>query len=1130
MKLRGFNHLTFSKMSHFGIKYQVSDIVSNDVYLKISQGKRRSDGALVTFRELDYHNLISANMPLNFYELEAHSKINHYAICRIEEMHHDQHRSRLFLVTEFWDNKTLADLTTSHKQTGVPVPEDLVWRILVHANEALFYYHSVFKSNAPDVRRILHRHITPQSIIMRNNGAVKIVHPEIPYLIAIRDHSNISPEEKKYVAPEVLGGKGFSDRSDIYALGCIIYQLCTLRNFADVFKNDISYYTNPRVSVPNPEPNGGRVYTSLLPNYSQELNEIVGNMTAFDETRRFTSNDVRNFPKSRHILDQDLGSGIYKYASTDYNPDVYKEIFTPGHTTDPMYSRNTLTNTGYLTNSPDSYAPATFSQSGSQLVSTFPQGTEVLEGDPSLTGTGKKSRSSSKTGRAKTPKDKTSRAKTPKSKTPKAKTPKTRGKTLRDTEGTDYYDPPTTDMNLYNSPTATTVMRSAYNIPTADNYQPLIYTEKPYYDPGTSTFKGLPISDHVSGTPDNRGRGPVGVMSNYGGTGDRQAWDDTFDRNTPSEVQRLRTPGLTTSAPSQTGTPREVVEVYSQPSQYSTRSMRSTTERDNTEHAKNRRHFSSRDLDYVIPEYVDELLRDIIASKFGKGAQVDDVLQELYKVVPGTLLTEGRKVYAPDDIVQMLMLKEELERKVEPYLNRITIPNSNTSRGSYSHGSYREDESMDRVSHTTYRTSNNSTTHLTINTMHPTETRTTVLKDRTTNSRLHTKTFSDYSPDATNNLRNSRTFSGDDSVSNDLTPLMRAAIRNDVDAVESSISEYGGYSNLTGNTALMMAASKNNYNVIPKLIPREAKIVDRDGLTALNYAAYYGHVESVKLLMDHEAGIQSNYGQTALMAACDRQHLNIVKLLKHREGGLVNNVGETALMRAVKAGNTFIVQELLDTEAGIRNQDGETALMLAAHAGNMNLCKALLSKEIGLQSKYGQTALMVAAQRNNMQLCELLIGREVNLKDNSEETALMKAARVGAVDAVRFLMNFEAGMKGRDGITALMIAAEEGHKDIVQLLIPREKMMVMRDGSSALMLAVCTRHLEVVKLLAPVESKMQKATGETAMIIAIRNKRPECARLLLEYEGSMKHNGMNVLQIADAEGEYALVEDLRGLI
>lgn len=1122
-------------MSHFGIKYQVSDIVSNDVYLKISQGKRRSDGALVTFRELDYHNLISANMPLNFYELEAHSKISHYAICRIEEMHHDQHRSRLFLVTEFWDNKTLADLINSHKQTGVPVPEDLVWRILVHANEALFYYHSVFKSNAPDVRRILHRHITPQSIVMRNNGAVKIIHPEIPYLIAIRDHSNISQEDKKYVAPEILGGKGFSDRSDIYALGCIIYQLCTLRNFADVFKTDISYYTNPRSTVANSDPHGGRVYTSLLPNYSQELNDIVGNMTAFDETRRFTSNDVRNFPKSRHVLDQDLGSGIYKYASTDYNPDVYKEIFTPGHTTDPMYSRNTLTNTGYLTDPPESYGSNTFAQYGTQFTNNFPQqGTETLENDPSFTSTGKKSRSTSKTGRAKTPKEKTVRAKTPKTpKTPKTKTPKTKNKTLRetltDTNTVEYYDPPATGTNFYHSPDTTTMMRSTYNIPTADNYQPLIYTEQPYYDPGTSTFKAMPISDRVHGTPDNRPRGPMGVIGGPGNVGDRQAWDDTYNNDNMSEVQRLRTPGPATSVPSQIGTPREV-EVYSQPSQYSTRSMRSTADRDNTGPSMNRRHSTSRELDYVIPEYVDELLRDIIANKFGRNARIEDILHELYKVVPGTLLTEGRKVYAPDDIVQMLMLKEELERKVEPYLNRLTIPNSSFSRGSYSNGSYRDGDSMDRIPRTTYKSPNGTTTHLSINTMNPYDTRASPLKDRNTSSRLHTKSFTDTSPNTVDNFRDSRTFSGDDTVSNELTPLMRAAIRNDVDAVESSVSEYGGYSNLTGNTALMMAASKNNYNVIPKLIPREAKIVDRDGLTALNYAAYYGHVESVKLLMDHEAGIQSNYGQTALMAACDRQHLSIVKLLKHREGGLVNNVGETALMRAVKAGNTFIVQELLDTESGIRNQDGETALMLAAHAGNMNLCKALLSKEIGLQSKYGQTALMVAAQRNNMPLCELLIGREVNLKDNSEETALMKAARVGAVDAVRFLMNFEAGMRGRDGITALMIAAEEGHKDIVQLLIPREKMMVMRDGSSALMLAVCTNYLEVVKLLAPVEAKMQKATGETAMIIAIRNKRPECARLLLEYEGSMKHNGMNVLQIADEEGEYALVEDLRGLV
>lgn len=1114
-------------MDHVGIKYQISEVVSNDVYLKVSQGRRRADGALVTFREVDYHNLLGASMSLDFSELESHSRVNHYAICRIEEMHNDRAKSRLFVVTELWDNQTVADLLAAHRRTGTPVPEDLVWRIAAHANEGLAYYHSVFKSNAPEVHRLLHRHLSPVTISIRTNGAVKILHPDLPYLLGIRAHSNISAEDRKYVAPEVLQGGEYTDRSDVYSLGCILYALCTLKDFSEAYGTDLALASNrANLGYSRPETTSKPYfdkYSSFLPNYSSDLSELVLNMLSLEVSRRYTSNDVRSLPRIQYVLEQDLGAAIYKYATTMANPDVTREIFPATRTmtmVDPGYGQTGLMGS----QSVDRMAtPASRLSSIYDVPQPDQYGTEYLQSSSP------RSMSRTKKQRTKSPtRTKSMRStKTSKSPSPKRSRSRVRGET-----GGSFDDPG----NVYlrsgtiRDPLGTQTL-------TMDKYPRTSKTSQKYFYGGDEvsrlntpadsvyddTYRGVSnvpsyLGDNYDFVPSDRRpkhmRKPDSVDPQmiYGGNGTYgQAYIQDLGQGgydgygtKPGEIAAYRQASLSnTRPPPYTPTVNLYSTAQGDVLDKSTRSMGRSS--DNSLMRSTRESKP----DFVIQPHVDELVRGLVLKHMPDAISSDPIVEELYRTVPGEVFTDGISRYNPSDPKDMYELRDELERRLLPHLRR-TRSNARTNPPIHEYGV--EDAHIKQSYPTGTGTFN-------IDVRQPIDNQPLPTIQSVTRS-FRGGVDSSYNSTMSKSKR-------DIQAPYDLSPLMRAAGENNEYDVKHHLKHYGGQVTSSGNTALMIAASKNCPSVIPHLLPTEARMVDNHGLTALNYAAHYGHIDCIKLLMRDEAGIQSPQGQSALMAAVDGQHVGAVRLLSSVEGGLVDLAGETALMHAVKNNNEALVRELLDCESGIKNNQGDTALMIAAKKGNFNICRILLSREAGLQSKYGTTALMAAAEANNVDLCELLVGREVNLKDDSEETALMKAAKAGAVDAVRYLVSFEGGMRGRDGITALMLAVRAGRTKCAEILLPREKTMVTRDGTSALMFAVETTFLDAVQLLLPVEARMHRANGDTALAIAIRAKRIENAHLLIPLEGGIRCNGRLPLQIAEDAGAYTLLEDLR---
>ena len=129
---------------------------------------------------------------------------------------------RIYLVMELVEGADLLEVVESFTEKGMQFTEKRLWSIFVQMCTALSYLHK--KLN------VVHRDIKPANIRLDFNDRIKI----IDFGLAKQKLSESSLMQStcgtlQYSCPEVIQGKAYCSKADVWALGCVMYQLATLK-------------------------------------------------------------------------------------------------------------------------------------------------------------------------------------------------------------------------------------------------------------------------------------------------------------------------------------------------------------------------------------------------------------------------------------------------------------------------------------------------------------------------------------------------------------------------------------------------------------------------------------------------------------------------------------------------------------------------------------------------------------------------------------------------------------------------------------------------------------------------------------------------------------------------------------
>src|SRR5512135_1041396 len=124
-------------------------------------------------------------------------------------------RSRPYIVTEYLRGYTLSHLLTSVR----PMPEKDAVKLASRVCEALAYLHG---------QGVVHRDLKPQNIMLCSDGTIRIMDFGIAKTGGRRmTFAGFTPAvgTPDYMAPEQVRGKRGDERTDIYSLGAILYEM-----------------------------------------------------------------------------------------------------------------------------------------------------------------------------------------------------------------------------------------------------------------------------------------------------------------------------------------------------------------------------------------------------------------------------------------------------------------------------------------------------------------------------------------------------------------------------------------------------------------------------------------------------------------------------------------------------------------------------------------------------------------------------------------------------------------------------------------------------------------------------------------------------------------------------------------
>jgi serine/threonine protein kinase len=225
-------------------------------------------------------------------EARAASSLNHPNILVIHDF--GDLDTRPFIVSELVEGETLR----RRLERGALAVRDAV-AIAIQIASALAAAHA---------RGIAHRDIKPENVMVRPDGYVKVLDFGLAKLLDPPAGETVTPFHTQpglvigtpnYMSPEQAEGKEVDERSDVFSLGVILYELTTgMRPFTG--DTTLSVLSSILRDTPRP-------VTELNPALPQDLERILRRCLAKDRHRRYPSaSDLR---RDLDELEQSLRSG-----------------------------------------------------------------------------------------------------------------------------------------------------------------------------------------------------------------------------------------------------------------------------------------------------------------------------------------------------------------------------------------------------------------------------------------------------------------------------------------------------------------------------------------------------------------------------------------------------------------------------------------------------------------------------------------------------------------------------------------------------------------------------------------------------------------------------------------------------
>ena len=200
-------------------KYEIIRIAGRGAFGTAYLARRNSDGKEVIIKKIQMDQMTSGDRQSILTEIKVLAMLHHPNV--IEYFENFLQDKAMMIVMEYAAGGTLYDYLETRRREGKHLEEEEIAHLFAQIVLAMYYVHQ---------NQILHRDLKSENIFLtRSLDHVKIGDFGISKILSSKSKALTVVGTPCYISPELCEGKPYNTKSDVWALGCILYELCSLK-------------------------------------------------------------------------------------------------------------------------------------------------------------------------------------------------------------------------------------------------------------------------------------------------------------------------------------------------------------------------------------------------------------------------------------------------------------------------------------------------------------------------------------------------------------------------------------------------------------------------------------------------------------------------------------------------------------------------------------------------------------------------------------------------------------------------------------------------------------------------------------------------------------------------------------
>ena len=273
--------------------YQILEKIGKGTFGIVYKVKRINDPLIYVIKQISLNGLTEAQINQVKMEAKLLSLIkSNYVVKYYESFLEGEN---LNIVMEYCDNGDLCKFLSEQKK---PLKEDLIWKIFIKITLGLTTIHKM---------KILHRDLKTLNIFLKKDMEIKIGDLGVAKELNQASFASTLIGTPYYLSPEMCEDKPYNQKSDVWALGCILYELCTYRHPFNASNHGALIL---KILNSNPDP--------ILAIYSSKLQKLVNQILEKNYEKRPNCWDILN---KSVVIENAKKFGLYQEVLNAFSND-----------------------------------------------------------------------------------------------------------------------------------------------------------------------------------------------------------------------------------------------------------------------------------------------------------------------------------------------------------------------------------------------------------------------------------------------------------------------------------------------------------------------------------------------------------------------------------------------------------------------------------------------------------------------------------------------------------------------------------------------------------------------------------------------------------------------------------------